>query len=93
MAFSLIQFHIKPLTIITKRSILDVAAALDPPLKTYKIEIVATTVDSFYPLAVVEKLSILDLCGNSIYASVLLFSHHSIASKLQGVLQKKYIQL
>ena len=24
----------KPLTIITKRSILDVAAALDPPLKT-----------------------------------------------------------
>ena len=25
----------KPLTIITKRSILDVAAALDPPLLTY----------------------------------------------------------
>ena len=27
----------KPLTIITKRSILDVAAALDPPLITYSL--------------------------------------------------------
>ena len=28
-------FKMEPLTIITKRSILDVAAALDPPLRSY----------------------------------------------------------
>ena len=35
--FVIIVNGFQPLTIITKRSISDVAAALDPPLITYKI--------------------------------------------------------
>ena len=36
--FVIIGNGFRPLTIITKRSILDVAAALDPPLITYHVE-------------------------------------------------------
>ena len=36
--FGIIANGWKPLTIITKRSILDVAAALDPPLIRYDLE-------------------------------------------------------
>ena len=69
----------QPLTIITKHSILDVAAALDPPLgletnaglpQTSKMDHFTALANVLQLLIFVRNHPILDICGNTEFACV-----------------------
>ena len=54
--FVIINNGFKPLTIITKRSILDVAAVLDPPLVTKLITATITTVKTKLKMEIMKMI-------------------------------------
>ena len=72
----------KPLTIITKSSILDVAAALDPPLAPYTIE---------FPLFVFSVMLYLACVLFTLYScSALLISGHSLFRTISILVMNRY---
>ena len=72
----------KPLTIITKSSILDVAAALDPPLAPYTIE---------FPLFVFSVILYLACVLFTLYpCSALLISDHSLFRTISILVMNRY---